>query len=193
VDRIYDAQGTLVNKKVIPDALAEPLWGRFMELDDNRVFFCDRDGIKKYTLTEIGSERRNGYRWYTNEPQKVLNEYPNWKKKVATELTNTTILDIYNIVVSKDDSGDFKTIQEAIHAAKAFPDKRVTIKVKEGVYREKVIVHEWNTNTNIIGENRETTIISYDDYFDKIDLGRNSTFHSVPSKQRTAIFVVNCN
>ena len=26
-------------------------------------------------------ERRDGYAWYTYEPQKVLNHYPAWKKK----------------------------------------------------------------------------------------------------------------
>ena len=34
-------------------------------------------------------------------------------------------IDIYNMVVSKDGSGDFTTLQEAINAAKGFPDKRV--------------------------------------------------------------------
>jgi pectinesterase len=42
---------------------------------------CDRDGIKKSTLDEIGYERRNGYSWYTGEPQKVLDVYLKWKEK----------------------------------------------------------------------------------------------------------------
>lgn len=91
---------------------------------------------------------------------------------------STVKLDIYNMVVAKDGSGDFTTIQEAINAAKGFPDKRVTIKVKNGIYREKVEVYEWNNNMSIVGEDREKTIITYDDYFDKLNLGRNSTFHT---------------
>ncbi len=87
-------------------------------------------------------------------------------------------VDIYNMVVAQDGSGDFMTIQEAIDAAKGFPDKRVTIKVKNGVYKEKVEVHEWNNRLSLIGEDREKTIISYDDYFDKVNLGRNSTFRT---------------
>ena len=31
---------------------------------------------------------------------------------------------------------------------------------------------------SIIGENREKTVITFDDYFDKLNLGRNSTFHT---------------
>ncbi|MBM1105840.1 pectin esterase [Aurantibacter crassamenti] len=87
-------------------------------------------------------------------------------------------LDIYNIVVAKDGSGDFNTIQAAINSAKGFPDRRVTIKVKNGVYKEKVEVYEWNSKMSIIGEDREKTIVTYDDYFDKLNLGRNSTFHT---------------
>ena len=87
-------------------------------------------------------------------------------------------IDIYNMVVSKDGSGDITTLQEAINAAKGFPDKRVTIRVKNGIYIEKVEVYEWNNNMSIIGENREKTVITFDDYFDKLNLGRNSTFHT---------------
>lgn len=67
---------------VVQDPNAEPLWARFMELKDNRPFFCDRDGIKKYSLAEIGHERRNGYAWYTNEPKEVLKKYTTWKKSL---------------------------------------------------------------------------------------------------------------
>jgi pectinesterase len=61
------------------------MWARFYELENNRPFFCDRDGIKKYTLAEIGYERRNGYSWYSDSPQKILDKYPEWKKKWITE------------------------------------------------------------------------------------------------------------
>lgn len=58
------------------------LWARFYELDTNRPFFCDRDGIKKYDLSEIGYERRNGYSWYNNAGNKVLKKYEKWKKNL---------------------------------------------------------------------------------------------------------------
>ncbi len=81
-------------------------------------------------------------------------------------------------MVAKDGSGDFTSIQEAINASKAFPYQRVIIHIKNGVYNEKVHVYSWNTHVSLIGESKENTIISFDDYFDKIDLGRNSTFHT---------------
>lgn len=84
----------------------------------------------------------------------------------------------YHFTVATDSTGDFNSIQEAINATKAFPPQRLTIFVKNGIYNEKVKVHSWNTDLSIIGESAENTIITFDDYFDKINLGRNSTFHT---------------
>jgi pectinesterase len=82
----------------------------------------------------------------------------------------------YQMVVAKDGSGDYTTIQAAIDATKAFPDKRITIFIRNGVYKEKVRIPSWNNLLSIIGEDVEKTIITYNDYFNKIARGRNSTF-----------------
>jgi pectinesterase len=173
-----------MEKVVVKDLNAEPIWARFMELSDNTPFFCDRDGIKKASYAEIGQERRTGYAWYTNEPKEVLKKYPAWKKKreVVKERPvpnkNLAPKDEFNIVVDKNGSGDFITIQEAINAAKAYPSERITIFIKNGIYYEKVKIHSWNPYISLIGESREKTIISYDDHFNKINIGRNSTFYT---------------
>lgn len=74
------------NKVVVPDPQAPPLWARFYNIETNAPVFADRDGIPKATLAEIGDERRNGYAWYGNWPQKLLeSEYPKWKKRVTTK------------------------------------------------------------------------------------------------------------
>ena len=93
----------------------------------------------------------------------------NYNAKVATK-------DDYNVEVAQDGSGDYKNIQDAIYNSPAFPYKRVIIRVKNGIYHEKVRVPEWNTKITLIGESKEKTSISYDDFFSKINLGRNSTF-----------------
>lgn len=172
-ERTYNEVGKTSSKEMIFDAKADPIWARFMELETNTPFFCDRDGIKKSSITEIGEERRNGYAWYTKDPQKVLKKYPDWKKKI-----NKAPKDAYNVTVSKDGRADFTTIQEAINASKAFPNQRVIITIKNGTYNEKVHIYSWNPKVSLIGENKEKTIITYNDYFDKINLGRNSTFHT---------------
>jgi len=58
-----------------------PIWGRFNDLETNKPFFCDRDGVKKDNLADIGQERRIGYAWYSNQPKEVLKKYPKWSKK----------------------------------------------------------------------------------------------------------------
>ena len=78
--------------------------------------------------------------------------------------------------VSQDGSGDFSTIQDAINNTKAFPDSRITIFIKNGIYTEKVKLHEWNTRLTLEGENKDSVRIVFNDFFGKIDLGRNSTF-----------------
>jgi len=86
--------------------------------------------------------------------------------------------DVYKMTVAQDGSGDYSSIQAAIDASRSFPDQRVTIFVKNGIYREKIVVPAVNTRLSIIGEDAEKTIITWDDYFNKINRGRNSTFYT---------------
>ena len=64
------------NRVVVADNTAPPTWARFYDLQTGKPYFSDRDGIKKGSLAEIGFERRNGYSWYTNGPEKLLERYP---------------------------------------------------------------------------------------------------------------------
>jgi pectinesterase len=182
IETVIDKATQKKNKLVVSSPNSEePLWARFMELETDVPFFCDRDGIKKASLAEIGFERRNGYAWYTNEPKEVLKQYSNWVKNSKTLQSikkNTLVKNEFSVVVDKKGTGDFGTIQEAINASPAFPYKRITIFIKNGVYNEKVKIHSWNPKITLIGESREGTIITYNDYFNKIGLGRNSTFYT---------------
>ena len=80
------------------------------------------------------------------------------------------------IVVSRDGTGNFRTLQEAIESARAFMDYTVTIYVKNGVYKEKVIVPSWVENIDIIGEDRDKTIITYDDHANINKMGTFLTY-----------------
>lgn len=75
--------------------------------------------------------------------------------------------------VAKDGSGDFTTIQQAVNQCKSFPDVKITIFIKKGVYKEKLVINAWNTNITLLGEDKENTIITYDDAAKKI---KNGTF-----------------
>ena len=80
------------------------------------------------------------------------------------------------IVVSRDGTGNFRTLQEAIESARAFMDYTVTIYVKNGVYKEKVVVPSWVENIDIIGEDRDKTIITYDDHANINKMGTFRTY-----------------
>lgn len=96
----------------------------------------------------------------------------------------------YDYVVALDGSGDFTSIQKAIDACKIFPDQRITIHVKNGIYNEKVAVLSGNTQISIVGESAEKTVITFGDYFSKIDRGRNSTFYTSTLKVDASDFVL---
>jgi pectate lyase len=74
------------DKRVVEAAAAPPIWARFYEIGTNRPIFADRDGVKRYKLSEIGYERRNGYGWYGYWAEKLLEkEYPEWEKEIARQ------------------------------------------------------------------------------------------------------------
>ena len=68
------------------------------------------------------------------------------------------------IVVSRDGTGQFRTIDEAIEVCRAFMDYHKVIFVKNGTYKEKLIIPSWLQNIEICGEDAEKTIITYDDH-----------------------------
>jgi pectinesterase len=73
----------LKDLEVVKDDSAPTLWARFYDLETAKPYFCDRDGIKKETFAEMGHNRRNGYDWYIEAPEKLLKKYPEWKKNLA--------------------------------------------------------------------------------------------------------------
>lgn len=68
------------------------------------------------------------------------------------------------LVVARDGTGEFRTIDEAIEVCRAYMDYHKVIYVKRGTYKEKLIVPQWLTNVEILGEDRDNTVITYDDH-----------------------------
>jgi len=73
------------DRVVVRDSTAPPVWTRYYELKTHRPLFCNRDSKVVYSLAEVERERRDGYAWYNYSPQKILNKYPKWQQKWATE------------------------------------------------------------------------------------------------------------
>lgn len=81
----------------------------------------------------------------------------------------------YDIVVSQDSFGNYKTVQEALNAVPDNSEKRTLIFIKNGRYKEKLILRASKKNVTIIGESAENVIITYDDYSGKIVKGDTLT------------------
>ena len=68
------------------------------------------------------------------------------------------------LFVARDGTGEFRTVDEAIEVCRAFMDYHKVIFVKRGTYKEKLILPSWLQNIEICGEDRDQTIITYDDH-----------------------------
>ncbi len=84
-----------------------------------------------------------------------------------------------DMVVAKDGSGDYRYIQDAIDATRAFVPRDLTIFIKNGVYKEKLHIPGWITDITLKGESADSTIITYDDHAGK---GKMGTFDSYTVK-----------
>lgn len=80
----------------------------------------------------------------------------------------------YHIVVAQDGTGDFCSLQEAISAVPDYSHEQITtIFVKDGVYKERVIIPHNKFRIHIKGQSPEHTIISYGTYAKQIWPGRD--------------------
>ncbi|MEM7233427.1 MAG: pectate lyase [Planctomycetota bacterium] len=111
VDRV-DSPGTErgFDKKVIADANAKPIWARFYEIPSQRPIFSSRDGVVRYALREISSERRNGYSWYGSDPAGFLQSTaPKWRARHAAAISAVQdqlgVVEKPGVVLLFDDTG----------------------------------------------------------------------------------------
>ena len=68
------------------------------------------------------------------------------------------------LVVARDGTGQFRTVNEAVEVCRAFMEYHKVILVKSGTYKEKVVIPSWLDNIEILGEDVNTTVITYDDH-----------------------------
>lgn len=89
-------------------------------------------------------------------------DFPSWVSKPERRLLQWPLSSIkVNLVVAKDGSGHFRTVQAAINAAaRKRIGRRFVIHVKRGVYRENIEVGINNNNIMLIGDGLRSTIIT---------------------------------
>jgi pectinesterase len=67
------------------------------------------------------------------------------------------------IIVAKDGSGQFRTVQEAVMSVPAgTPEQPVVIHIKPGVYKELVYVQREKRCFRFVGEDAATTVLTFD-------------------------------
>lgn len=85
----------------------------------------------------------------------------------------------YIFTVAKDGTGDYSRIQDAIDAMRVYPLAPITLYIKNGVYNEKIELPSTHTDVSFIGENVDSTIITWNDYAGK---GSHTTFSSYTAR-----------
>lgn len=68
------------------------------------------------------------------------------------------------LIVAKDGSGQFKTVQAALNAVPEGNAKPVTIYVKNGVYKEVIIVDATKNFIRLLGESKDKTILTFNNH-----------------------------
>ena len=94
---------------------------------------------------------------------------------IALLITGSVFSQSIVVTVAADGSGDYLTIQAAVISVPDNSITKQTIRVKKGIYREKLVIPEWKPNITLIGEDSDQTIITWDDYSGK---GPLTTFTS---------------
>lgn len=80
------------------------------------------------------------------------------------------------ITVAADGSGDHATIGEALKKLKGDSEEAVRIYIKNGVYREKLLMNYTLNNVTVEGESREGVVISNGDYASLNNIGTSGSY-----------------
>ncbi len=66
--------------------------------------------------------------------------------------------------VAQDGSGDYKTVQEALNVIPESNKKPVTIFIKQGIYKEVIIVDATKSFVHLVGEDKNSTILTFNNH-----------------------------
>jgi len=95
---------------------------------------------------------------------------------LETSFTTQAIAPTVRVTVSPNAGADYATAQAAFNAVPANYTGKYIIFVRKGVYKEKLVLATGKVNVVLIGEDRDSTILTYDDYAGKS--GGTSTSYS---------------
>lgn len=94
--------------------------------------------------------------------------YTNLEVYLNTIANGSTVPANADIIVAKDGTGHYTSLQAAIDAAPTGRTTPFIIYIKNGIYKEKITIPSNKPFIHLIGESAANTIITYDDYSGKI-------------------------
>lgn len=136
----------------------------------------DADGLvtitKACAVAGLGGKnyRSGDYNYYINET--IRNNDP----KAVGPFIMASLERERLRVVAAGGTGQYRTVQEAVESVRAFMDYTVTIYIKNGIYKEKVVVPSWVKNVELLGESAGGTRITYDDHANINGMGTFRTY-----------------
>ena len=173
LERTFSRESRQRDVRLVEDPNGSPLWARYYDLEHTRPFVCDRDGIPRQRLEDIGSERRNGYGWFGDRAASLYDTYAQWADKydpshkesisLSTKGANENGLiklfepmqtdpSLFDVVISPGAS-----IQEVIDRVPQDNNKPYTIFLRKGTYVQKVIINR--PHIVLVGEDRDSTVL----------------------------------
>lgn len=81
-----------------------------------------------------------------------------------------------DIVVAADGSGNFTSLQEAVLSVRDYKPTRTVIYLKQGTYREKVVIPANKCDITIIGEDAQNTVLTWNDHANINKMGTFKTY-----------------
>jgi pectin methylesterase-like acyl-CoA thioesterase len=126
-------------------------------LDDDTAIVGEGTGLFNYTLGQL----EPGTQYYVRAF--ATNSVGTSYGANRTFTTLTPAIPVYK-TVAQDGSGDYTTVQAAFNDVPDNNQGIYTIFVKNGIYYEKLHLTRHKSNVHLIGESRDSTILTYDDY-----------------------------
>jgi len=111
-------------------------------------------GVTNPAYTDTGLVNGTPYYYLVT----AVNEYGESASSVTVREVPATV-----ITVAADGSGQYTRVQDAVNAVPDNSSMPTIIKIKNGIYREKILVSKTKKNLRIIGEDRDNTILVYGD------------------------------
>jgi len=127
--------------------------------------------LKDFQIPGIGSRR------LLQEPDLPVLGHGEWLNPGVRRLLQAPVAEIKpDVVVAKDGSGKYKTINEALHEIPNLGNKTFVIYIKEGVYAEYVHIQPNMTHVVMIGDGaKKTRITGNRNFVDGIPIFKTST------------------